>query len=368
MTRKNGRKLPAYCEHKPSGRAYVRLTINGTRETIYLGPYNSQESLNQYDEVVGEWLSTKDVGRRQAGPTVADIGEQFTSYQEPLLDEDKLYNVRNSLKILNGLFGDRPVAEFGPLQFDRFRDQLVTTGYSRAYGNRLLRIVKQCFKWALKRGVIDANQYAGLMAVDPLTSKEAPTKIVEPADDDDVNETMALLSEDFQDMIRFLRATGCRPGEARLLQVSDVDRENWLFVPVKHKTSHKGKVRVVPIPSSVRPMLLKRLLRPADAYVFAGDDGPYHKRALARAIDRAIVRINRARAKEREEQGLDVDELPPMDHWHPYRIRHTRATEVREQFGVEAAQILLGHSRVDMTQTYAKVTLEKAKEVGRLLG
>jgi integrase len=361
MTRKNGRKLPAYCEHKPSGRSYVRLTINGTRETIYLGPHNSQESLNKYDEVVGEWLATKEVGRRQSGPTVADIGEQYASHQEPLLDADKLYNVRNALKVLNSLFGDRPVAEFGPLQFDRFRDQLVKAGYSKAYGNRLLRIVKQLFKWALKRGVIDANRYAGLMAVDPLTSKEAPTKIVEPADDVDVDATLPLLSADFQDMIRFLRATGCRPGEARLMQVGDIDREHWLLHRDKHKTAHKGKSRIIPIPSSVQGLLLPRLLRPADAFVFGADDGEraYHKRALARAIDRAIVRINRERSEA---------DLPTVDHWHPYRLRHLRATEVREQFGVEVAQVLLGHARIDMTQHYAGITEAKAKEVGKLIG
>ena len=357
----NGRRLPAYCEHKGTGQAFVRLTIDGKRQMIYLGKYNSRESLDRYDEVVGEWLATKEVAKLQSGPTVADIGEQYASYQEPLLDADKLYNVRNALKVLNTLFGDRPASEFGAVQFDRFRHELVKAEYSKAYGNRLILIVKQCFKWALKRGVIDANQFTGLMAVDPLTSKEAPTKVVEPADDADVDATMLLLSADFQDMIRFLRATGCRPGEARLMQVGDIDRENWLLHRDKHKTAHKGKSRIIPIPTSVQAVLLSRLLRPADAYVFGADDGEraYHKRALARAIDRAIVRINHERS--------DAD-LPPMDHWHPYQLRHARATEVREQYGVEVAQVILGHSRIDMTQHYAGVTEAKAKEVGKLIG
>ena len=34
------------------------------------------------------------------------------------------------------------------------------------------------------------------------------------------------------------------------------------------------------------------------------------------------------------------------DHrWSPNQLRHAAATEVRKQFGLEAAQIILGHSR-----------------------
>ena len=145
------------------------------------------------------------------------------------------------------------------------------------------------------------------------------------------------------------------------MRVGDIDRESWLFKPTKHKTSGKGKTRAIPIPTVVQPMLLKRLLRPADAYVFGADGGdrPYEKRALGRAIDRIIVRINRERSEA---------DLPPIEHWTPYGLRHARATEVREQYGIEVAQVILGHSRIDMTEHYAKTTEAKALEVGKLIG
>jgi site-specific recombinase XerC len=43
-----------------------------------------------------------------------------------------------------------------------------------------------------------------------------------------------------------------------------------------------------------------------------------------------------------------------IPHWHPNQLRHTTATKVREQFGLEAAQVVLGHSRADVTQVYAE--------------
>jgi integrase len=43
-----------------------------------------------------------------------------------------------------------------------------------------------------------------------------------------------------------------------------------------------------------------------------------------------------------------------VPHWHPNQLRHLFATEVRKVHGLEAAQVLLGHSRADVTQIYAE--------------
>jgi len=43
-----------------------------------------------------------------------------------------------------------------------------------------------------------------------------------------------------------------------------------------------------------------------------------------------------------------------VPHWHPNQLRHLRRTEVRQQYGVEAAQVILGHARADVTQVYAE--------------
>ncbi len=38
--------------------------------------------------------------------------------------------------------------------------------------------------------------------------------------------------------------------------------------------------------------------------------------------------------------------------WMPLQLRHTAATVVRSRFGLEAAQVVLGHARADVTQVY----------------
>ena len=45
------------------------------------------------------------------------------------------------------------------------------------------------------------------------------------------------------------------------------------------------------------------------------------------------------------------------------RVRHNHATNVRREFGLEAAQILLGDAKADVTQIYAERDLTHAATV-----
>jgi integrase len=57
-----------------------------------------------------------------------------------------------------------------------------------------------------------------------------------------------------------------------------------------------------------------------------------------------------------------------VPHWHPNQLRHLFATEVRRLHGLEAAQVLLGHSRADVTQVYAERDLQLAARVASEIG
>ncbi len=50
-------------------------------------------------------------------------------------------------------------------------------------------------------------------------------------------------------------------------------------------------------------------------------------------------------------------------HWHPHQLRHNYATNVRREFGLEAAQVLLGHTKADVTQIYAERDMTRAATV-----
>jgi site-specific recombinase XerC len=54
--------------------------------------------------------------------------------------------------------------------------------------------------------------------------------------------------------------------------------------------------------------------------------------------------------------------------WHPNQLRHAYATQVRKDFGLEAAQVALGHSRADVTQVYAERDVGLAAAVAAKIG
>ena len=57
-----------------------------------------------------------------------------------------------------------------------------------------------------------------------------------------------------------------------------------------------------------------------------------------------------------------------IEHWHPNQLRHSFASVVRKSHGLEAAQVLLGHSKADVTQVSAERDLTLAAEVAAKMG
>ena len=88
---------PAYCHHRLSGRAFVKIDGHFT----YLGDYGTQESRDAYDRVIGEWIArgrttpVTEVDRETPGGglTVLELVTAFiewaqTYYSEPAIGTD----------------------------------------------------------------------------------------------------------------------------------------------------------------------------------------------------------------------------------------------------------------------------------------
>jgi integrase len=53
---------------------------------------------------------------------------------------------------------------------------------------------------------------------------------------------------------------------------------------------------------------------------------------------------------------------------HPHQLRHTAATELRKTHGLEAAQVILGHKTLTVTQLYAEKNVEAAMKIMAEIG
>ena len=90
----------------------------------------------------------------------------------------------------------------------------------------------------------------------------------------------------------------------------------------------------------------------AKATAAAAPAATYTKDSYARAIRRAVDKANKAIVEDAKE--FQIENPRYVAYWAPNRLRHTRATEVRRKFGLEATQVVLGHSKADVTQVYAE--------------
>ena len=107
-------------------------------------------------------------------------------------------------------------------------------------------------------------------------------------------------------------------------------------------------------PNSNRVAQPKR--RPGNRYTTSS-----YRRAIHRACDRVFPASEGVVGEEHK--------LWQRRHrWSPNQLRHAAATDIRRIFGLEAAQVMLGHSAADVTQIYAERDLSKGLEIAKRIG
>jgi integrase len=303
-------------------------------------------------------------------------------------------------------FSDTPAATFGPRALKTVREALVRDGRPRVTCNRVVKTIRRMFKWAASEELVSAEAWHSLETVAALQKGRTDAPEIEPVDEvpeSVVAETLPHLPPVIAAMVWLQRWTGARPGEVCLLRPSDIDRsgEVWVYRPEHHKLSWRedSLPRQITIGSEGQKVLMPFLLRAASTYCFSPADAErqrlqarreerktplyeshvthmkrkrkgrgakrrpgerYTTASYRRAITRAVESANDAR----DAKGIE-ERLP---NWSPNQLRHLRAGEVEEQFGIEAASAILGHSNIRTTEIYARRKLQIATAVTRQIG
>lgn len=376
--------VPDYRYHI-SGQAVV--TFNGTN--FYLGEHDSPASHAKYRRLVAEYIATGqtptgETHNKEKPITVADITAEAREWIAAKFASAPAHHRRYErlCELLDDAYGNIPANDFGPRKLAEMRDGFVSDGCCRKYTNTQVRSVVSIFRYALSRELIESGTLVKLQSLDPLrhgqTHARESTQTI-PANIDDVRKTAAYLSPPLKAMVRVQASTGMRPSELVAMRPMDIDRSGavWIYRPKKHKTSHRGKSKAVPITGDARKALLPFLLRAADEYCFSPIESlawHHEQRAAKRKTpahhgNRKGLRVKedpqrkpgRAYNKDSYRRAIQrAAEVAKVDHWFPYQLRHLAGTAVRDALGVEAAQALLGHSRAAMTEHYARQTEAKA--------
>lgn len=402
---------PKYRLHKPSGQAVVTLSDTaGRRRDVYLGPFRSPSSRKEYRTAIAMWeASTRNIGKT-GELTISELTLAFMRWGKGYYgsDSQELENYADAFGLLKVLFGKTPVSTFGPLRLKTVRHELIKKDLCRKTINRRIGRIKRLFKWGVEEELVESRVFEALRAVAGLECGRSDAKEstgIKPVPNDYVDATLSHVGRAVRGMIEVQRLTGMRPGEVIIMRACDIDMTGdiWLYRPVRHKNTWRGRDRVCPIGPKAQTIIRKFLVPNIEAYLFSpaddrnerfsamranrkspvppsqicrkrrnpkllpGDRFTVH--SYRRAIKYGAMKANKKALEFAQQQGRKIKEGQILiPEWSPNQLRHSKATDVRRQFGLEAAQVVLGHSKADVTQHYAERDQTLAIEVARKTG
>jgi integrase len=417
------RRIPAYRLHRPSGQAVVTLNYHDH----YLGAFGSRASRSEYDRLIGIWLQRG----RGISPlhdaaacelSVIEVIVAYLTFAQGYYRKDghatsEYSSILHALRFVEPHYGRQPVSDFGPIALQAVMQRMIEHGLARRTINQHLGRVKRLFKWAVAQELIEPRISQALGSVTGLRQGRTAAKEtspVMPVEDAVVDVTLPFLPNLVASMVRLQRLSGMRPAEVCLLRPCDIDRsgEIWTYCPLSHKTQHRGRERQIFLGPQAQKLLLPYLtLRESKMFCFQplesemrrraarhtirrtpiqqgnrpgtnrkanprrppGDryNTNSYRRAIHRACDAAFPHPTMSGRKERtlsEPERAELRSWRSTHRWSPNQLRHSAATQIRREFGIEGAQITLGHASVDVTQVYAERDMAKGIEIARRIG
>lgn len=399
-------RIPSYRHYKPKNLGVVR--ING--RDIYLGKFDSAKSWQKYHQLIAEWHANGKSGhpRPTPNPSTGFIGincvvEAYLDFARRYYTKDGVVgreygNMVYALEPLCELYGLTSANEFGPKALKIVRQHLIDKGLTRGLINSRINRIRRCFKWAVAEEMIPPSVLHGLQALPGLRygrSEARETEPIRPVSDANIDAVLPFLTPVVSAMVQIQRLTGMRPCEVVLMRPADIDRTGdvWVYEPLSHKNQWRGHRRLIPLGPQAQELLRPYLDRPPEVFVFSPREALEQKGVDRRRKRKTPITPSQSRRqrmkKPKRPKGEryttssyrraiwyaveaankhikdDADKIPS---WYPLQIRHTRATEVRRQYGLDGAQSALGHKSCDVTQVYAEKNHELAKRIAKETG
>jgi integrase len=371
----------------------------------YLGPTGTPEAKARYARLLAKWLLDPGATDRSSDDLlVVELARDFMLSEDSPPGGDQRNRFVRAIELFAELHLSTTVEAFTPMELEAWQSWLckqVRDGqprFNRTSVRELVGSIRAIFKWGVRRGKVDEPRYRALLTVpgpkygtvrEPVERQSVAIDVVEA--------TILELRRPTAAMVRVQLLTGARPGEVCAMRVGEIHRAGrvdlpgvgvvdldelgvWVYVPKRHKNTHRGKTKFVMLGPKCQAVLLPFLDCSPDAFLFDPREAVeewkeevrstrvgggnrkkkaekpkrrpaerYTPRAYAQAIERAAIRAKVA-------------------HWTPYQLRHYVAGEVDFEHGAEAAQAILGHDKPETTRIYSKRNFREAARVAKEMG
>jgi integrase len=188
-------------------------------------------------------------------------------------------------------------------------------------------------------------------------------------------------------MIEVQRLTSCRPQDVVGMRAIDIDitRPVWEYHPQQYKTEHHNDddspdlERVVFLGPKAQTLVKPYLTLNVTDWLFSAVRSEQERNAKRKQERKSPMTPSQAarRPKGREKAPLrdryDVASYRQairraclkagIPVWRPNQLRHSRLTEIRKRYGLEAAKTCGGHREIGVTQHYAQADHDLARQV-----
>lgn len=358
--------IPKYSVDR-NGRAFTKV---GGR-FISLGRGDRPESRQRYAAILtahtnGSTLEVSPItaGKRKPGVTLSELFCKYVTDALPRFSRAERHCQTTVIRLAHQFFGATPVADFGPLKLRALRDAMIAGDptatsaegkasprkpWSRNTVNRQVKRLRAIIRWGVSwemvsPAIVDALDTVASLSASETTAAESKVRLAVP--DQDIEAVRQQLRPKHRDVLDLLLLTGARPGELLMLTTGMIEQsgEVWRSELFSHKSSHKGKRRVLFFNAAAQLILRTYLRADANEVLFK-----MRRDNFGHTIKRACLRAK----------------VTPFC---PHQLRHTVATKLVDEIGTEAAQRLLGHATAAMTEHYSKAAERQAVEAAKRLG
>lgn len=414
--------IPKYRKRPDRDSAFVEID---KKRYPLPGKYGSPESREAYAGVIRDMARQPEI-TIVGNARISDLLTAYLDHAEIYYSRKEYLAIRSVAQVVLDTAIDKRVGAVGEMSVDRMsamnleivRNTMVEKGWSRPHINHQVNRLRRVFKWGVLRELVHGSVVQSMLALPALqegrTLAPEPPPVM-PADWGYVQRALLFASPTLSAMGHLQYLTGMRSQNLCAMRAKDIDQRGpvWLYVPEKHKMKWRKHHLNIYLGPRCREIILPFMDRAEDAFFFSpqeseiwrlsnprtnsprkrktklypGDAARYARyvaaRKAVRPYPKSVLRLNTYYTTDTYRQSVNycikranaacerlglTDTIP---HWFPHQLRHTRATEIRRsesKYGLEGAQVFLGHAHADVTQIYAERDMDLARRIALEMG
>lgn len=311
------------------------VTIAGKRIKLADGKASRNEAYRRFLEMGAE--ESKAVTARLTGKEVCDL---YLAHAKANLKASTHDWYKTVLEPFGKTVASIDANEVKPKDVTRFLDMKRKVVWGKTTRANNITGIKRAWKWAKDEGHITLNHLAAMKRPRPLRRDQIP-------DDKEIRRLLERSSPALREFLTFLYETGCRPGEAAMIERRHVDLVNCevRFRIGEDKTSLKtGRPRVIHLNDAAKAILEKLVSKGVAGQLFTNTRGkPWNRNSIRCAV-----------ARTRDRASLDERAVA-------YALRHHWATDALAR-GIPLATVaeMMGNSPEIVARVYSHLSDKKA--------